>query len=199
MSTLEGLVAKLPKGGKLIFLGDMSDRGEYSKEMVEFVGESGSLAILGNHEYMIKGKYSSVDGKLWREYGGAATLASYEDVGLMKEHEAHLKGLPLYLEIEDRFITHGFELPFYRRRKEQPLDLLCNRLEELFSLGEGVWEYGVFNIFGHTPYERVLIGSNYAGIDTGAVFGGRLSALNIETLEVVDVALDRRDEWHDMS
>ncbi len=193
--TFERLVSRLPKDAKLVFVGDLIDRGRYSKDVVEFVRQSGSLCVMGNHEYMmIKRKQSSVDDKLWREYGGEATLASYEDAGLMKEHEAYLKKLPLYLEIGDRFITHGFGLPFYQRRTKNPLDFLFNRLEDIsFDWEEGWWEYGVFNIFGHTPYGEVLIESNYAGIDTGAIFGGRLSALCLETLEVVDVPLDERD------
>ena len=197
--SLEKLVKKLPKDAKLVFVGDLIDRGRYSKEVVEFVRQSQSLCVMGNHEsFMIKfGKQSLDKPTIWTQepiYGGEATVASYKgDEKLFLEHIDFFRGLPYYLEIEGRYITHGFGLPYYRRRKSHGVFLLENSLEDISFDWEEWWKYEVFNIFGHTPYEEVLFGPNYAGIDTGCIFGGKLSALSLDSLEVISVELDSRD------
>ena len=47
------LVSKLPKDAKLIFVGDLVDRGSRSAEVVKFVRDGGHLCVMGNHEYMM--------------------------------------------------------------------------------------------------------------------------------------------------
>lgn len=47
------LVAQLPKDAKLIFVGDLVNRGSKSKEVVEFVKEKAFGAVQGNHETYI--------------------------------------------------------------------------------------------------------------------------------------------------
>jgi len=48
--TLKYLIAQLPKDADIIFVGDLVDRGNFSKEVVEFMIERSHRAILGNHE-----------------------------------------------------------------------------------------------------------------------------------------------------
>ena len=53
--TLLALVTKLPKDAKLIFVGDLIDRGLQSREVVKFVRDNGHRTVMGNHEvFMIK-------------------------------------------------------------------------------------------------------------------------------------------------
>ena len=51
--SLRLLTDKLPKDSKLIFVGDLVDRGKKSKEVVEFVKSNNYLCVLGNHEKMM--------------------------------------------------------------------------------------------------------------------------------------------------
>ncbi|MDY3205617.1 MAG: metallophosphoesterase [Arcobacter sp.] len=51
--SLRRLVNKFPKETKLIFVGDLVDRGKKSKEVVEFVKNNNFLYVLGNHEKMM--------------------------------------------------------------------------------------------------------------------------------------------------
>ncbi|MCF6206614.1 MAG: metallophosphoesterase, partial [Sulfurovum sp.] len=51
--TLQKLIAKLPKEANLIFVGDLVDKGNFSKETVEFVMQNGYPCILGNHEHLM--------------------------------------------------------------------------------------------------------------------------------------------------
>ena len=48
--TLLALVSKLPKDAKLVFVGDLVDKGLESKEVIEFIRENNHLSVKGNHE-----------------------------------------------------------------------------------------------------------------------------------------------------
>ena len=206
MFTLEKLVNKLPKKSKLIFVGDLVDRGNFSKEVIEFVMQNNHKCVFGNHEYlmfnyardaMIRNKHS-----MWstskKSYGGLKTLQSYaNDKETLLRHIDFIEKLPKYLEMDNCFITHGFGLPYYKRKDKfdgNLMDLYTNRLEDISLDWEKEWrDYEVINIFGHTPYRNVLFGKNYIGIDTGAAFGNKLSALNINTIEVISQDTLKKD------
>jgi len=208
--TLEKLVNKLPKNSKLIFVGDLVDRGNFAKEVIEFVIQNNYKCIFGNHEYLmfnyardtvIRDKQSmwSLD----KAYGGDKTVKSYQNHNdTLLKHIKFIETLPKYLEIDNYFITHGFGLPFYRRKDKfggNLMDLYTNRLEDISLDWETEWQnYKVINIFGHTPYTDVLFGNNYIGIDTGASFGNRLSAINLITKEVISqntIEKDIKDKY----
>ncbi len=86
--TLMALVAKLPKDAKLIFVGDLIDRGAKSKEVIAFVRQNNHRSVLGNHEELmitygesfIKSYPNSTNISFlhsWYNNGGIATLKSY--------------------------------------------------------------------------------------------------------------------------
>ncbi len=201
--TLEKLIDKLPKGSNPIFVGDLVDRGNYSKEVIEFVIENNYQSVFGNHEYlmfnyardaMIRNIQS-----MWsmsnKSYGGLKTLHSYANSeNTLLKHIEFIEKLPKYLEIDNYFITHGFGLPYYKRRDTFSKDLYTNRLEDISLDWESSWkDYKVINVFGHTHYKDVKFGKNYIGIDTGAVFGNKLSAVNLKTKEIISQKTIKKD------
>ncbi|SFV61045.1 serine/threonine protein phosphatase [hydrothermal vent metagenome] len=125
--TLLALVAKLPKDAKLIFVGDLIDRGPKSAEVVKFVRECGHGCVMGNHEEMMvlygmsfSKSYpkSTNPGFLhnWYNNGGDATLFSYglirydikkgmqcveNEAGMAQflDDIAWMQTLPLYVEL----------------------------------------------------------------------------------------------------
>jgi len=48
--TLLALVEQLPKDAKLVFVGDLVDKGLQSKEVIAFIRENNHLSVKGNHE-----------------------------------------------------------------------------------------------------------------------------------------------------
>jgi serine/threonine protein phosphatase 1 len=122
------LVDKLPQDAKLIFVGDLIDRGAQSAEVVKFVRESGHQCVMGNHEdFMLRFGRSLVttieqgqpieQHNTWYANGGIATLKSYgliileegkpvlapdakEKIGIFKEDMEWIGRLPLYLELD---------------------------------------------------------------------------------------------------
>lgn len=62
------LVKKLPKDAKLIFVGDLIDRGVQSREVVKFVRKKNHQIVMGNHEvFMI-------------HYGGKVVESLLDDI-----------------------------------------------------------------------------------------------------------------------
>ena len=203
-NTLLKLVAKLPKGANLIFLGDLCDKGNFSKEVISFVKDNNYLAVKGNHELMMyRNIYKALQGQkqIWnthKDYGGYKTVKSYQNSpSLLKEHIDWIDSLPTYLEIENYFITHGYALPYYKRKgiKNYEIAFLTNRKKskKFQHEWEDVSSYNIINIFGHCVFKEVKRGKNFIAIDTGCVYNGKLTALSLKDLTTIDVKCDRKD------
>lgn len=204
--TLLDLIKKLPSNAKLIFLGDLCDRGLYSKEVIEFVKSNNHACILGNHDfYLLEHLEECLNGAKVRwntkEYmGGKETIANYKDSrNLIKEHLSWLATLPQYIQIDKYFITHAFCLPYYKRKddKDKFHAMMVNRVtdeeEWLYDWEENWKNYDLINIYGHENSDEVVKTENYICIDTGCVYGNKLTALSLENLEVIQVDLNKKD------
>jgi serine/threonine protein phosphatase 1 len=126
--TLLALVAKLPSDAKVVFVGDLVDKGLQSKEVISFIRENGYASVKGNHESSVieagkriisylnhKGSYEAIMEK-WT-HNRLGTFLSY---GLVKQMEdgylkfiddkkaieaflydaTWMENLPLYLELD---------------------------------------------------------------------------------------------------
>ena len=126
--TLLALVAELPQDAKLIFVGDLIDRGSQSMEVVKFVREGDHVCVMGNHEHLMDSFGSSFAVSVeqdepinmhntWYSNGGIATLKSYGLIRLeegkpvltsdakekliqFKDDIRWMRQLPLYLELD---------------------------------------------------------------------------------------------------
>lgn len=209
--TLQKLLAKLPSDAEIIFVGDLCDRGLHTKEVIELVMNNNYHCIRGNHDdYMITHLQECMDNRelcvRWNieDYmGGEQTIQSYEnDYEIMLKHVEWLETLPRYIEIDKYFITHGFSLPYYQRRdsSEAHTGLLKNRVSDEEEWGhdwETEWQsYDIVNIFGHTHGDEVEVGEKYYGIDTGCVYGGKLTAIQLDSMNIFDEIVDTRDITH---
>ena len=201
--TLQNLVSRLPKDAELIFVGDLCDKGYFSKEVITFVVDNGHACVKGNHEYLmqtyledaiIHDKHSPWSSD--KRYGGLPTLDSYQnDHAKMREHLEWIKGLPIYLERDKYFITHGFALPFYAHRgnPEYNREYLLNRYEKGMQVDSGE----IINIFGHCVFDEVVSGENFYGIDTGCSYGKKLTAIQLGTMKCYQEPMDARDsDYH---
>lgn len=197
--TLLKLIEKLPEDAELIFVGDLCDKGKFSKEVIDFVISNNHPCVKGNHEHLFE-KYilDAVEKEIhspWssdKRYGGLACIESYNnDVELIKKHLDWIKQLPIYLEIEHYFITHGFALAYYEYRENEEYynDFLLNRYYE----GDAVVKSDVINIFGHCAFDEVIDGENFFCIDTSCSYGKKLTAIELGTHELYEVSMDARD------
>ena len=50
-----------------------------------------------------------------------------------------------------------------------------------------------FSYLSNTDYKEVKVGHNYYGIDTGCVYGRKLTAIKLGSMEIIDEEFDKRD------
>lgn len=205
--TLKKLISKLPKDADIIFVGDLVDKGNFSKEVVEFVIENRYQCVLGNHEYLMLNNINDLNSQ-WatvKGFGGAKTIESYkDDKEILEKHLEWIKTLPSYIVYDKYFITHGFGLPYYKRRDEakSKLPLMGNRntftckVEWGHDWEEDYLDYDIFNIFGHDYGSKPTSTQKYHNIDSGCVYGEKLTAISLVNRELITVSTDKRDTMH---
>jgi serine/threonine protein phosphatase 1 len=184
------------EGDLLLFIGDYIDRGPKSREVVEFLvqlrQEGGEFVFLkGNHEKMLLDYYiQQKDQMLYVANGGAETIASYVEGGigrkafvLPEEHLEFFLSLTLFHETEDYIFVHAGlkdSIPLTEQSEE---DLLWIREEFIYSAYD--WNKRV--IFGHTALEIPFVTPGKIGIDTGAVYGNKLTAVELPRMKFYQV------------
>lgn len=187
---LDELLACLPPSGELVFLGDYIDRGTGSKETIDRLlalrKKRHCHFLRGNHEAML---LSALDGndemrQFWLRNGGVQTLESYQG-RVSDEHVNFLKQTQPYLVTEKYIFVHAGLVPGIPIEKTGPEDFLWIR--EPFLSTDYNWGRPV--IHGHTPM-RLLppeIRANRINVDTGAVFGGALTAVILPETTFISV------------
>lgn len=199
--TLMNLIQQFPKGAELIFVGDLCDKGNFSKDVIEFVIKNNFRCVKGNHEHLFE-KYilNAVENNIhspWssdKRYGGLQCIISYDnEIDLIKKHLHWIKQLPIYIQVDKYFITHGFALEFYKQKDnlEYYNDFLLNRLYS--DTREPIIEEDILNIFGHCIFENVKKGNRYICLDTGCSNGGKLSAIQLGTDKIFQENMDKKD------
>ena len=186
----------------LVFLGDYVDRGLDSRGVVErLIGglPQGFEAhfLKGNHEAILLNFLDdawSLDN--WLVNGGEATMLSYGvDTGrlarlrapseawrqafaavLPESHFRFFKSLKLSVSFGDYLFVHAGVKPGVPLAAQTEADLIWIRGPFLEYAGP----FEKIVVHGHTPGEQPAIRSNRIGIDTGAVFTGRLTALRLQ-------------------
>jgi serine/threonine protein phosphatase 1 len=203
---LQELLGLLPlrSGDRFVFVGDYVDRGPDSRGVVDLLIEHArrypSVFLCGNHESMF------LDFLGWRgaEYfggdaflanGGDRTLASYgyfdapepdpRKFELPPSHREFFRSLRLHYREGDYLFVHaglGRKLLRetdlrYALRRARCEDLLWDRASI-----ESPHRLGITIVYGHTPSPDFEVRWNLPwsiGIDTGAVYGGRLTAIRL--------------------
>ncbi|MBW1731233.1 MAG: serine/threonine protein phosphatase [Deltaproteobacteria bacterium] len=177
-----------PESDELIFLGDYIDRGPDPKGVVDYIlslsGEDSARiqCLIGNHEAIFMDYIKGKDRKLFLLNGGMNTLESYafhkvenEEDLLPAEHKAFFNSLKAMVELDEYYVVHAGFRPGVEIDKQELDDMLWIRDPFIYS----DYDFGKKVIFGHTPFYEPLIMENKIGIDTGAVYGNRLTCLEL--------------------
>jgi Calcineurin-like phosphoesterase len=175
---------------RVIAVGDLVVKGPKSREVLDlFISDRRFSSVLGNHDLAVLNALDKRD----QHYTRAQKKVGKE---LEAEREKYLKflsSLPLYIDLNTHLIVHAGLRPGVALGLQQTSDLL-----ELRTLGEEptkrrgtpwykVYDGDKFILFGHWPRKRPQRGPRALGLDTGCVYGNRLSAFLLETGEIFSV------------
>ena len=169
---------------KFIMLGDYIDRGFDSRGVIDFLidlqkwSPDEIICLRGNHEDLLLDALQGEDAEHnWLSNGGDATLRSYRAsraTDLPPSHTDWIRSLPLFHDDGLRYFVHAGVHP------ERPLDQ--QRTRDLLWIREPFLssdiDFGRLIVHGHTPIHSGVPDqrSNRLNIDTGAVYGGALTA-----------------------
>ena len=191
LKTLLGMIQVNWDKDLMVFLGDYVDRGPDSRGVIELLlnlkkEHADRLIFLkGNHEWMFMQFLNGEDHDLFLPNGGKKTLESYsvekDKIDIPQSHRDFLDHLDLYFETNDYIFVHAGLRPYISISEQSPEDLLWIRSHFLKSS----YDWGKRVIFGHTPFSVPFIEPNKVGIDTGAVYGGRLTCLVLPDFEFI--------------
>jgi serine/threonine protein phosphatase 1 len=201
---LDELLARLPLESrcKLVFLGDLIDRGPKSRQVVERVFELSKkhevVALRGNHEAMLLEFIENTSPRKVARFiynGGGSTLASYADdegtYAIPGDHVAFFRAMPLVHETEKYFFVHAGvpEIPLSKLDPQKHAEELVwmRKTQSTFK-----WEKSI--VHGHTRVPHVEISPTRINLDTGCVYGGSLSAMELPTHRVWSVPRKRDGE-----
>ncbi len=174
------LLAQLPGEGTLVFLGDFVDRGPDSKwvvtRLLALSQQRPCIFLRGNHEAMMLDTMDDKPeaGDMWFNNGGVATIESYA-FHIPDEHMAFFRATQPFFMTDDYIFVHGGLVPGQQPEETAPEELWWMREPFLSS----TYDWGKLVIHGHTPVMRGKpdVHANRINIDTGAVYGGPLTAV----------------------
>jgi serine/threonine protein phosphatase 1 len=191
LKTLLGMIQLDWDKDLMVFLGDYVDRGPDSRGVIELLLDLRKkhaerlIFLKGNHEWMFMQFLKGEDHDLFLLNGGGKTLESYmvEEgrIEIPQSHRDFLDHLDLYYETDDYIFVHAGLRPYVSISEQNPEDLIWIRSPFL----ESSYDWGKRVIFSHTPFSVPFIEANKVGIDTGAVYGGRLACLVLPDFEFI--------------
>lgn len=178
----------LTASDRLVCVGDLVVKGEKSREVLElFMNDGRFSSVLGNHDRALLEYWQGLRKEKELKPTQKKCLKQLADG--RERYAAYLDSLPAYLELGAHVVIHAGLRPGVPLA-EQTID----DLTELRTLGpdrtsrEGTPWYEVYDgekiaLFGHWPLSPPRRGPRAIGLDTGCVYGYRLTAYVIETGE----------------
>jgi polynucleotide kinase-phosphatase len=206
---LEELLGKLgysdfrhPEGRALIFLGDITDRGPRNLDCLNTVRravQKGALCVCGNHDAKLMRYLRGRKVKIG--HGLQTTVA---ELGPLSEEEK--KAFASFLDsLISHYVLDGGNLVVaHAGLKEEYHGRASGRVRSFCMYGDTTGENDEFGfpvrlnwaadyrgeahvVYGHTPIPEAVWLNKTMNIDTGCVFGGKLTALRYPEMEIVQI------------
>ncbi|MFE9724265.1 polynucleotide kinase-phosphatase [Streptomyces sp. NPDC005794] len=199
-----------PEGRTAVFVGDLVDRGPDSpgvlRRVMSMVASGDALCVPGNHENKL-GRYLK-GRKVQHSHGLAETVEQLE-----REDAEHPEFRKQVAEFIDGLVSHyvldeGKLVVCHAGLPEKYHGRTSGRVRSHALYGDTTGETDEFGlpvrypwaeeyrgsaavVYGHTPVPTASWVNNTLCLDTGAVFGGKMTALRWPEREIVDVPAER--------
>ena len=183
-------LVQLKSDDRLIAVGDLIVKGNKNQEVLDrFMGDSRFTSVIGNHDLALL--------RHWRGENGSLKKSQAETAKELESHSKaycdYLASLPFMIDLGDFLVVHAGVRPGISLDNQSLEDLT-----ELRTLGldrtsrTGIPWFQVYDsekvvLFGHWPTAEPTRAPHAIGLDTGCVYGNRLSAFILETKEIVSV------------
>ena len=193
-----------PVGRKLVFVGDLVDRGPAIPQVLKLVmkmAEAGSaLCVPGNHDIKLMRKLNGKDVQV--THGLANSLEQLEQ----EPEEFRARVAKFIDDLVSHYVLDGGKLVVaHAGMKEEMQGRGSGAVRDFALYGETTGETDEFGlpirynwaaeyrgkatvVYGHTPVPEPEWLNRTINIDTGCVFGGKLTALRYPEKELVSVA-----------
>ncbi len=202
-----GPVWRHPQGRKAVFLGDLVDRGPDTPGVLRLVMamvEAGAaFCVPGNHDMKLMRKLRGKNVQITHGLAESLTQLEAEPEAFKQKVADFLDGLVSHYVFDD-----GKLVVAHAGMKETMQGRGSGKVRDFALYGETTGETDEFGlpvrynwaaeyrgramvVYGHTPVPEPEWLNNTACIDTGCVFGGRLTALRYPERELVSVVAQR--------
>ena len=175
---------------RLIAVGDLITKGPKNREVLDLlISDKRWSSVVGNHDRKIRQKLRGEPVRLTKEQ---RTALKQLEPNLQK-YEDFLRSLPYTVDLGSHLVVHAGLRPGVALDKQMAADMT-----EIRTMGadplrrRGVPWYAVYRgpqtvLFGHWPAREPRRAAHAIGLDTGCVYGGRLTAFVVETGEFASV------------
>ncbi len=197
-----------PDSRMLGFVGDLTDRGPESIKVIEIVWQ---LVIKHSKAFYTPGNHCNklyrflLGNKVQIAHGLETTVAEYESLNKKEQQTIRKKFMelyekaPLYLQLDEQRLVIA-----HAGIKQEYIGQTHSKVKEFVLYGDITgkknldgspvrrdWAKNYHGapciVYGHTPVKEPRIINNTYNIDTGAVFGGKLTALRYPEMELFAV------------
>lgn len=184
----------LGRQDRVVSVGDLVTKGPKNREVLElFMTDKRFSAVIGNHDLALRRRWNGEDIKL-----KSAQKKTHKELKSDKEKYAgYFNTLPFVIDLGTHMVVHAGLRPNVALHSQTTDDL--TRLRTLggdAESREGDPWYEAYDgekivLFGHWPAAEPRRAAKAIGLDTGCVYGYRLTAYIIETDEFVSVKARR--------
>lgn len=193
--------AALVTGDRVYLTGDLLSRGPKPHEVLKLYRELGAQAPVGNHEQRLLDAHRARQ----RREKGPRLSASHQAIvdELTEEDWELLAGLPLFVEVPEHqvVLAHAGIDPRLPRERQDPW--VVTHVRSIDADGEPSEKWGrpwgesyrgpEHIVFGHNARKVPQLHPFATGLDTGCVYGGRLTAMILPDGAAPPPVADRGD------
>ena len=192
-----------PEGRKAIFLGDLVDRGPKTPEVLKLVmtmtATGNAFAVPGNHDTKLMRKLNGRDVQITHGLAESLDQLEREPAEFKEQVASFIDSLASHYVLDD-----GRLVVAHAGLKESLQGRGSGKVRDFAMYGETTGETDEFGlpvrynwaaeyrgramvVYGHTPVPEPEWLNNTICIDTGCVFGGKLTALRYPEKELISV------------